>query len=525
MNYDFDIAVIGSGYAGSLMAMIAGRLSYRVALIEKGSHPRVVVGESSTPLSNLILEELAIAYDLPMLLPLTKWGNWQRQYSQLGCGLKRGFSFLHHRLGEQATSAFPTEAQLMVAASPSDEVADTHWFRADVDQFLVEQTQALGITYFDACSIGSCTREQDTWKLSGTRNTSPIEIAAAFLIDATGPRGFLFQALGLTESPLPNYPQTASLHCHFRNVGRLANQTSCQASLEEPDGAPFPLDDAAVHHIFEGGWIWVLRFNNGWTSAGVAATGTLATRLRLSEGAPAWHRLLNELPRVKTLFANAAPILPFTYIPRLSFSSDSIVGDGWAMLPSAAGFTDPLLSTGFPLTLLGVQRLAEALSTSHSIARLSDHLQPYARQTRIELAATGKLIGSLYSNMHDFQLFRTLSLLYFAAASYSETARRLHKSERANSFLLADNPDFSTKFNRITELAQGPLHAAQKRDLQSSIYRLIEKFDVAGLCKHPANHWYPVHAQDLVDSSYKLDATKQEIAQLLARCGFKLRSA
>ena len=70
MNADFDIAIVGSGFGGSLMAMIARRLGRSVILLERGRHPRFVIGESSTPLANLLLEELARRYDLPRLLPL-----------------------------------------------------------------------------------------------------------------------------------------------------------------------------------------------------------------------------------------------------------------------------------------------------------------------------------------------------------------------------------------------------------------------------------------------------------------------
>jgi FADH2 O2-dependent halogenase len=54
--------------------MIARQLGRSVVLIEKGRHPRVVIGESSTPLSNLLLEELVDRYDLTAVRPLTKWG-------------------------------------------------------------------------------------------------------------------------------------------------------------------------------------------------------------------------------------------------------------------------------------------------------------------------------------------------------------------------------------------------------------------------------------------------------------------
>src|ERR1700716_2013995 len=61
----YDIAVVGSGFGGSLLGMIARRLGHSVILLEKGQHPRFAIGESSTPLSNILLEQLAARFDLP----------------------------------------------------------------------------------------------------------------------------------------------------------------------------------------------------------------------------------------------------------------------------------------------------------------------------------------------------------------------------------------------------------------------------------------------------------------------------
>ena len=88
----YDVAIAGSGFAGSLLAMIARRQGRSVILLEKGRHPRFAIGESSTPLSNLLLESLALRYNLPGILPLAKWGTWQHDYPNLDCGIKRGFS-------------------------------------------------------------------------------------------------------------------------------------------------------------------------------------------------------------------------------------------------------------------------------------------------------------------------------------------------------------------------------------------------------------------------------------------------
>ena len=62
-----DIAIIGAGFGGSLCALIAKRTNHKVVLIERGSHPRFTIGESSTPIANLVLTSLVKKYDLPRL--------------------------------------------------------------------------------------------------------------------------------------------------------------------------------------------------------------------------------------------------------------------------------------------------------------------------------------------------------------------------------------------------------------------------------------------------------------------------
>jgi FADH2 O2-dependent halogenase len=49
---DTDVAVVGSGFAGSLVALALTRRGRRVVLVERLRHPRFAIGESSTPLAN-----------------------------------------------------------------------------------------------------------------------------------------------------------------------------------------------------------------------------------------------------------------------------------------------------------------------------------------------------------------------------------------------------------------------------------------------------------------------------------------
>src|SRR5262245_1789387 len=99
MRSDFDLAIIGSGFSGSLLAMIARRAGRSVMLLDRGAHPRFAIGESTSPLMNLVIEQIADRYDLPRLKPLTTWGEWQRNYPQVVGGLKRGSTYFKHESG------------------------------------------------------------------------------------------------------------------------------------------------------------------------------------------------------------------------------------------------------------------------------------------------------------------------------------------------------------------------------------------------------------------------------------------
>jgi tetracycline 7-halogenase / FADH2 O2-dependent halogenase len=516
LNDTYDIAVVGSGFGGSLLAMIAHQLGRSVILLEKNKHPRFAIGESSTPLSNILLENLATRYHLPSIAPLSKWGSWQQAYPDVACGLKRGFTFYHHVLGMPATTDSKHERQLLVAASPHDRIADTHWYRAEVDHLFVKEAQKLGVPYLDVVTLQSVSESENEIRLQGRRNDQELCIRATFIVDATGPRGFLHHALALQESPLPGFPATQALFSHFTGVGRFAEQISGQ-DLELP---PYPVDDAAVHHIFDGGWIWVLQFNNGVTSAGVAATDELAGRLRLTEGPRAWQRLLDLVPALKNQFANSQAVRPFTHMPHVSFRSSAVAGKRWALLPSAAGFVDPLLSTGFPLTLLGVSRLAEIIERHWDKSEFAERLQSYGSQTDNELLAAAELIASLYATMDRFPGFVALSMLYFAAASFSESARRLGKAHLVSSFLLYDDPHFGAAMRRCFQRAENNCTQLDVDELNREISQTIEPINVAGLSNPQRRNWYPVDANDLLNSAAKLQSTKPQISQWLDRCGF-----
>ena len=125
----YDVAIVGSGFAGSLMARVLAVLGYQVVLFERGTHPRFAIGESTTPLANLSLERLGARYGLADCYRMAAHGRWLEHHSAIRCGLKRGFTFYRHHPGKTLSDRGSDAERLLVAASPNDLVSDTHWLR------------------------------------------------------------------------------------------------------------------------------------------------------------------------------------------------------------------------------------------------------------------------------------------------------------------------------------------------------------------------------------------------------------
>ena len=438
----------------------------------------------------------------------SKWGTWQQARPDVAAGLKRGFTFCFHRPGERFADDDSHARQLLVAASPHDAIADTHWYRPDFDLALVRQAEAAGVTYLDDIVVERMDARGPAKTLICRRGNDRHEIGAGFVVDASGPRGFMHRLLGLDERASS---MAAADPGSLRALHRVVDRAASWLTPDRRSAIPARRRRAASR--VSGGWIWVLRFNNGVTSAGAALTDAVAREIAAADGAPAWDRLLATLPSVREQFRNARAVHPFVHAPRIAYRSAVVHGDGWAMLPSAAGVIDPLLSTGFPLTLLGIMRLARHPGTTRRHANDSRPSSTSMRASRSR-SSTRRSSSSPRStrSWHDPQIFKRLSLLYFAAASFSEAARRLGKPELAPGFLLCRHAAFAREMSAIA-LAAGSADGRGRDGLLARIDRAIEPFDVAGLRDRTRRDWYPVRADDLLAARARLDASDAEIVR------------
>ncbi|MCH7872859.1 MAG: FAD-dependent oxidoreductase [Planctomycetes bacterium] len=493
-----DVAVIGAGFGGSLTALLCERIGLSVVLIERGAHPRFTIGESSTPMADLILADLAERYDLPRLAPLTKYGTWRRTYPGMTCGLKRGFSYFHHHAGEPFAPRSDHANELLVTASPNDEQSDTHWFRADVDHFFVSEVRSAGIPYFDRTEIERI-REGETWHITARRGADPVEIKSRFVVDASGVGGALRRALDLDDSPNGIRTNSRTVYGHFENVRLWEDVYDEAAPGDRSTGHhPFPCDAAALHHVFDGGWMWVLRFDNGITSAGFVLDATrdiLDRDWDTMAADEAWASLLGRFPSIARQFENARAIRSLTKTRRQQRACSRTAGSNWVMLPYTAGFVDPLHSPGNAFTLLGIERLIRILSDGSNPSDRVDALTRYEQALRRDVALLDTIIHGCFVSFAHFELMSAYAMFYFAGAHTAELRRRDGSATPSDGFLLSHDPRFVSAVrqghDRVCELAASDeVSSSDLRAFQVEVADLIEPYNQAGLCDPTKRNMY-----------------------------------
>lgn len=333
-------------------------------------------------------------------------------------------------------------------------------------------------------------------ELRGRTGDCPISVRARLVVDASGPRGFLFHALGLRERPLPHFPATQALYTHFADVDRFEQQVpALTAGPATPP--PFPLDVAALHHVFPGGWVWVLRFSNGLTSAaGVTAEAAAATGLGLAEGAAGWERLLARLPSVAAQFRNARAVRSFVHVPRLPFWCGPACGPNWIPASLRDRVSGPAPVHRLPAMLLGIERLARVLERGVASVRLPEDLAACAAAAEADFLAAERLVSALYAGLGDPEAFNALLLLYFAAASFSELAGREGRGSAWVSVLGPPGirPRHARCCTRFLQRVQadGESPGSDRAAWLAGILAAIAPVNLMGLGDPDRKNWYPV---------------------------------
>lgn len=441
----YDVVILGSGFGGSLTAAILARAGLSVAVIDRRRHPRFAIGESSTPAADLILHDLAQRHHLPELLPLTLFGSWRKTYPQILCGCKRGFTYFWHGDEGGFRPSADHRQELFVTANASAEVADTQWYRPDVDQFLAVIAQDHSAQLFDETDITAIEHPKSHfWVLRLERNRNEMQLKAEFLIDASGPAGILPRCLKIENQTALLQTDSSCVYGHWDDLPLY--EDTLKADGAQVGDYPFPVDDSAVHHVFRDGWAFQLRFTNGLTSLGSVFVPSHRVNLEM----PLEQVIAHNRPGLAKILASAR-LADFPGelfgIRRMQRLWSTGAGCDWAALPFTVGFVDPLHSTGIAHNLSGIERLTEILLTA-SPAEKAEALEHYSRQVIGEVRLIDLLVSGCYLGLADFRLFSTWSMLYFAAATCFEK-HRFAPSERSTGFLLANDTAFVDLIGRL----------------------------------------------------------------------------
>lgn len=483
---EVDVAIIGGGFGGSLMSLVLQRAGLRVALLDRGQHPRFAIGESSTPIANLVLSDLCREYNLSNIAPLAKYGTWQASHPELGCGIKRGFSYFHHRAGEPFVADDEHSTELLVAASSSDQHADTHWLRQDVDAFLFQEARVSGVFCIENCHLNELTLKEHDVELA---TSTDCVIRTRFVVDASGDGGFLARKLNIADRTHEMRTSSRAVFAHFAGVSRWTDRLTAN-DINVTDH-PFDCDNAALHHVFDGGWMWQLRFNDETVSAGfVQNLSTVDSQaIRLSAEAE-WQTWLDRFPSIAEQFAHATVVRPESGLRssgRLQRKWANAAGSWWAMLPNTAGFVDPLHSTGIAHTLCGIERLARVLIESLERDDLKARLQAYDRCVLAELELMDLLVSGCFAAMHDLRKFAAMSMLYFVVATSYERSRLLRLTGDRPAFLLADNPAIRIM---AREQCDRLPHATNSEQFVTELADAVRPFNLVGLCDPALRNMY-----------------------------------
>lgn len=433
-----QVLILGSGFAGSILATLLRRQNLDVLLVDRAVHPRFAIGESSTPTAGAVLRSLAQRYAVPQFDALSRYGTWKKTLSHLGVGKKRGFCYFQHVPDAPFTAEADHRTELMVAASGSDELSDTQWYRADVDQWLFQLAGKAGATTAEAATLVQL-EAASPWQVELDWQGRPWRVTADFVVDATGAGAALCQALRIPCETARMRTHTQCIYTHMLQVGSWEEEI--QACGGECKDYPFGCDDSAQHHLGQREWMWCLRFEQGVTSVGLSWDARNGTPGGSASEQEIWDDWLRRYPSVARILRNAklAP-RPGRWFRsgRLQRRLAKAVGPGWALLPHTAGFVDPLHSTGIAHSLCGVERLARCFEACDNPLAFRTRLADYEQALFRELDLIDLLVDCCYATLGDFEAFTAATMLYFAAATTYEQ-RRIRDGDDSALFLNADD--------------------------------------------------------------------------------------
>ncbi|RDZ63843.1 FAD-dependent oxidoreductase [Haloferax sp. Atlit-12N] len=516
----YDVIIGGSGMSASLTAMILGKHGLDVVMLEAGSHPRFAVGEAMLPQSSMWMWILGEYHGIPEIQYLSDTNDIVDNVTS-SCGIKHSIGFAYHEPGQSV--ATDHSHQLIPPSLPF--YSESHLLRSEVDQYLVAAAERYGVEYLDETEITGVDIGQDEVAVTTDRG----RIDATFYVDGTGGNSVLADEMGYREDAPELETDSRAI---FTHVEGLAPFDELLDEAARP-GQSNRLHDGTLHHVFDGGWMWIIPFDNFERSeANKASVGLVLDRTQYptDESVSAERearRVIAEFPDIERHVESATPVRPWVRTGRLQRTANQSAGHRHYLTNNTYGFVDPLYAVGLVNTLESVFVSTNLLLDAFEDDEFSaTRFAPIDEMHRRQLATNDRVISNAYKSMGDFRLWNAWTQMWLGQVLFHD----LYLQRHCFTYLASGQPaEFDSLLEEPTP-GDGAPFVPEKAEIHRRMGEILDAYraddasvdEAAGLLFAELRRadWLPKHVYDWGDERARhVDFSDPELVGKLIQWG------